>query len=144
MYRGMLCFYSKHRRLLPRRKACGFLDNLLKLIMTQGKKRGLVMHSQRVHSVVYNSPQIATIATSSQIHRGARCLSLSPAVFSLFCLSLSSFLFLSLSLSLSPSLPHTHTHTHSSTAVVHYGVVTRQHLIAIIGRTYRAACLNTC
>lgn len=32
---------------------------------------------------------------------------------------------------------HTQTHTHTSAAVTHYKVVTRQHLIAIIGRLYK-------
>lgn len=129
---GACVFLSQTLLSATEAKSLRFLVSLLKLIMTRGKK-GLVMHSQRVRSIVYNSPQIATITTSLR----ALCpphphpLSLFPALFTLF---LSASVILSLS----------HTHTHSSTAVVHYGVVTRQHLIAIIGRMYRAACLNTC
>ncbi len=64
--------------------------------MTQGKE-GLVRHSQRVHSIVYNSPQIA--AKSSQIHWSS--LSFPP-----------SRAFLPLP---STSVHHTRTHTHAHT-----------------------------
>lgn len=110
------------------KKVCGlsWVMNVLKLIKTQDKK-GLVMHSQCVLSIVYNSPEIATITASLTAHCIYCTLSFSsfPSVFPLF-------------------LSDTNTHTHSSMAVVHYGVVTRQRLIAIIGSMYRAACLITC
>ena len=115
LYRGSLLFFFIYWFKI--KYCCLQLgNNLLKLIMTQGK-RGLVMHAECVHSIVYNSACFFLPSSTESNNHNIKC---TPSFHAYSCCF---SLFLSVCAILPPCVTHTCTHTplHSSSCTLWSG-----------------------